>query len=413
MGSLDVEALFTNLPLEETVDICANSLFQNQDLVSNLNQNDFRTLLEYATEDPWFIFDNKFYKQVDGVAMGSPLGPTLSNIFLCFHEKTWLENCPREFKPVFYRRFVDDIFVMFKSKHHLKEFSNYMNTCHPRMKFTTECEDDNVMPFLDLKFTRVDNKITSSVYRKPTFTGIYSHFDSHLPLTYKRGLIMTLLFRIFHICSNFKLIIEEVNKLKIIMSKNGYPLSFTDKCIKIFFDKIYTVKPTHSTVEKKQLWLTLPFLGKDSLLTKNKIKTLFNKCLPFANVRIIFKCNRRLSNIFTFKDKIPRNLLSHLIYSYKCTRCNSCYHGMSERHSYIRLCDHMGISWRTNKKIVGVPTEIKSHFSRCDGTITRDEFKFLASDQNLMRLKIKESILIKRDRPNLNINVFSTPLYLF
>ena len=73
----------------------------------------------------------------------------------------------------------------------------------------------------------------------------------------------------------------------------------------------------------------------------------------------------------------------------------------------------MGISWRTNKKIVGVPTEIKNHLTWCDARIARDNFKFSASDQNVMRLKIKESILIKRDRPNLNINVFSTPLYLF
>ena len=86
---------------------------------------------------------------------------------------------------------------------------------------------------------------------------------------------------------------------------------------------------------------------------------------------------------------------------------------MSMRHSYVRLCDHMGISWRTNKKIVGVPTEIKNHLTWCDARIARDNFKFSASDQNVMRLKIKESILIKRDRPNLNINVFSTPLYLF
>ena len=53
------------------------------------------------------------YKQADGVAMGSPLGPTLAKTFLCFYEKQWLEQCHDEFKSVYYR-FVDDIFVLFR-----------------------------------------------------------------------------------------------------------------------------------------------------------------------------------------------------------------------------------------------------------------------------------------------------------
>ena len=64
------------------------------------------------------LFDGgEFYKQIYGIAMGSPLGPTLYfNIFLCFHEQIWLHNCPAEFKPVIYRRFVDDTFLLFRSK---------------------------------------------------------------------------------------------------------------------------------------------------------------------------------------------------------------------------------------------------------------------------------------------------------
>ena len=68
-----------------------------------------------ATKESYFMFDNEYYQQIDGVAMGSPLGPTLANAFLSYHEKTWLENWPSEFKPVLYRRYVDDIFVLFKS----------------------------------------------------------------------------------------------------------------------------------------------------------------------------------------------------------------------------------------------------------------------------------------------------------
>ena len=50
-----------------------------------------------------FIFDGIFYEQSDGVAMGSPLGPTLANAFMFHFENIWLENCPAHFKAIVYR----------------------------------------------------------------------------------------------------------------------------------------------------------------------------------------------------------------------------------------------------------------------------------------------------------------------
>ena len=58
--------------------------------------------------------------------MGSPLGPTFANAFFHFHEKRWLEQCPNKFKSVYYRKYVDDVFVLFKSKDHLTKFCDYL-----------------------------------------------------------------------------------------------------------------------------------------------------------------------------------------------------------------------------------------------------------------------------------------------
>ena len=109
MGSLDVSPLFTNISLEETIDICANILFENTEKVV-LSKIEFKELLFLATKKSYFIFNGNLYKQVDGVVMGSPLGPTLANAFLVHFEKNWLQNCPSDFKPYYYRRYVDDIF---------------------------------------------------------------------------------------------------------------------------------------------------------------------------------------------------------------------------------------------------------------------------------------------------------------
>ena len=96
MGSWDVDSLFTNIPLEVTIEICTNELFKESEAVEGLSKTEFKELLSLATKDSHFIFGETHYKEIDGVAMGSPLGPTLANAFLIYHEKNWLEYCTLE-----------------------------------------------------------------------------------------------------------------------------------------------------------------------------------------------------------------------------------------------------------------------------------------------------------------------------
>ena len=106
MVSLDVDSLFTNIPLDETIDICVDSLCIDNENPPNISKHDFRNLLNIATKESFFMFNNKYYKQVDGAAMGSPLGPALANIFMCSFESKWLRDCPNDFLPEFYRCYV-------------------------------------------------------------------------------------------------------------------------------------------------------------------------------------------------------------------------------------------------------------------------------------------------------------------
>ena len=82
MASLDVDSLFTNIPLDETIDICVDNLYKDNENPPNIPKYDFRHLLNIATKESFFMFNNKYYKKVDGVAMGTPLGPALANIFM-------------------------------------------------------------------------------------------------------------------------------------------------------------------------------------------------------------------------------------------------------------------------------------------------------------------------------------------
>ena len=199
MASFDIQSLFTNIPLDETINICVDLVFHKKKKVKGMLKRHFKQLLTLSVKSSCFLFNDVYYKQVDGVAMGSPLGPTLANLFLVYYERKWLEKCPLQFRPKYYRRYVDDIFLMFESRDHVKKFLKYMNSRHPNIQFSCE-EEYNKISFLDISVTRLNNKLTTSLYRKKTFSGVYLNFNSFLPIDYKKGLIHNLLFRAYNMC---------------------------------------------------------------------------------------------------------------------------------------------------------------------------------------------------------------------
>ena len=209
------------------------------------------------------LFDGEYYKQIDGVAMGSSLGLTFANIFLSYHEQIWLKNCPCEFKPVIYKRFVDDTFLLFRSKDHIEEFRCYLNCQHPNIKFTSEIEENNSILFLDIKIKRMNNSFSTSIYRKVTFSGVFTNFESFNSLSYKLNLIFMLLFRACKLCSNVELFHQEILNLKDIFKRNGYPYNFIDICIKRFLSNIFIDKKVYALAPKKELVCVLPFIGKN------------------------------------------------------------------------------------------------------------------------------------------------------
>ena len=104
--------------------------------------------------------------------MVSALGPTLANVFVCYFENIWLENCPVHFKPIVYRRFVDDLFLLFRTKDHGKKFRNYLNKQQKNIKLTSEIEENDSLSFLDITITRENNKFVTSISHKPSFSSV-------------------------------------------------------------------------------------------------------------------------------------------------------------------------------------------------------------------------------------------------
>ena len=164
--------------------------------------------------------------------MGSPMGPTLTNVCLCYWEEVWLKNCPVQFSPLSYRRYIDDTFALFSSSDHVKKFHKSLNNRHQNMNCIYEVEQDNSLLFLDVLVTREGDKFSTSFYRKHTISGLYTNFYSFISDNYKKDLTFTLLFRVSSI--DWNKFHAEVTYLKDIFRKNSFPLHFIDYCIKIF-----------------------------------------------------------------------------------------------------------------------------------------------------------------------------------
>ena len=136
---------------------------------NNFARHNFDNILCCNLENKFSTFENKICKKIESVTMGSLLGPSLHNAFLCYHSLIWLNESLEEFTPVYYYRCVDDIFVLFRPETHVTKFVNY-DLKNRNVKFTRK-EENGSLSLLDILVFRLDKKFTASAYQKSTIKG--------------------------------------------------------------------------------------------------------------------------------------------------------------------------------------------------------------------------------------------------
>ena len=217
--SYDVCSLFTNVPLAETIEICANALYDGELTPPPFPRAVFVELMQTTTSFVEFSFDNIMHRQIDGVAMGSLLGPSLANIFVGYCEALLFK---RVYKPLMNYRYVGDTFAVFNDEDECNEFFHHLNSLHSSLRFTFEKECNRTLPFLDVLVEKNYHEFVTSIYREPTFTGQYIRWNSFCPMKRKTNLISTLVHRALVICSKSSLQ-NELSNIRSILVNNGCP----------------------------------------------------------------------------------------------------------------------------------------------------------------------------------------------
>ena len=399
--SFDVCSLFTNVPLNETINIIADHIYSDQaQITPSFDKKLFINLLEIATAG-MFIYKDQLYRQVDGVAMGNPLAPTIANFFLAHLEnQIFLSSLP--FYPSFYSRYVDDIFCIFRSNVECDDFLHLLNSLHSNIKFTVE-KSSGSLPFLDVEIHLSDGKCETMVFRKETYTGVMLNFKAIAPLKWKAGLIQCMLNRARRICSTPKLFQKEVVTLKRLFSQNSYPAHFFDKEVSKFENKNVNPPPSAGEEQNYKYNLYIPFIGRPSIEFGKKLSARIAEHFGIS-VNVIYT-TAKVGSFFRLKCVTPLPLLSRVVYKFTCLGDpNTMYIGLCNRFVIERVREHLAI---TRKQLTAVGKHIKGCIKCQQAKLSIHNFEIMKKCRSEFDTKIFEALYIKKFNPIINRQMFA------
>ena len=215
LSSYDVTSLFTSVPIDLAL-IIIKDLLEKDDKLNDrtvLSVQNIIDLLGFCLHNTYISFQNKFYEQVEGVAMGSPVSSIVANLYMeCFERKALVSAIN---PPQVWFRFVDDTWVIQKQAHK-QAFLDHISNIDPAITFTLEGTQGNgAISFLDTLVTPLaDRSLAITVYHKPTHTDQYLQWDSHHNVSSKYSVIGTLTHRAKVVCTDPELCQREINHLR-------------------------------------------------------------------------------------------------------------------------------------------------------------------------------------------------------
>ena len=331
-----------------------------------------RELLKLCCQNVPFMFDGAIYEQFEGMAMGSNLAPTMAQFAMDSIES----KIEAQKKPLFYKRFIDDLVLVFESESKADEFLHYFNTLG-EIKFTMEKPQNNTIIFLDMEIKLANNRMTTEWHRKKTNIGLYTPASSFSPYRYKMAALRSVFYRIRKLSTNEDIKQNKYKEMKSVFRANGY----SEKEIQNVIISVENDKHSEKEKEEKKsvIW-KIQYNNSNEKEVYQRVHQI-NKKLVKTRIRIVFT-TCKTSSWFPNKDRIPCHLASSVVYKYTCEHCLMCYIGETRRHLKTRIREHLsGHAFSEIFNHVHIPNE--------------ENFKVIRRTRHT---KIMESICISNER---------------
>ena len=249
------------------------------------------------------------------------------------------------------------------------------------------------LPFLDVELKLNQNGIETWVYRKKTDTATILDFQSVAPMSWKVGLFGCLLHRAKSICSNKSRLMVEINFLKNLFSKNGYP----EWWIKRTMVKCSNPRDKDEVdAEVDSIVLRLPFLGRCSSKLGMTLRNLLSAKFD-VRLRVVYN-SFKVGQYFILKDRTPWPLTSNVVYKFQCPGDRAVsYIGMTTRQLVERVVEHFDPKRQS---------AVQDHVANCKNCSDSREplsmFSILQQCRSNRDTAITEAILIYKYNPVLN-----------
>ena len=322
--SFDVKSLFTSIPLQLALD-CTETAINNSTIELPLPTDDLMDLLNLCLTSTYFQYNGKHYKQLHGTAMGSPVSVVVAEIVMQNIEELALATYKRTLP--LWLRYVDDTFTAVH-KDEIDDFHEHLNGQNADIQFTKEIEENGKIPFLDCLVTRDNNKLRTTIYRKPTHTDRLLDQSSYNPTSHKATTIRTLTRRAQLVCDSPDSLTDENKYLDNVFNKNNYNRDF------IRHNTYRNSEPNATNTNATPVTTaTIPYI-------KGTSETIARILQPY-NIRVAHKPIITLRQLLTnVKDKDEPSDRRGAVYKIKCCDCQATYIGETGRNLNVRLTEH-------------------------------------------------------------------------
>ena len=403
-----MSSLFTNVPVERTITILTQYAYHHDTLPPpDIPERIMSAMLRLCTtKAPFRCPNGKLYLQIDGIAMGSPLGVLFAEAFMASVEETVMAN--DDFvKPTIYCRYIDDILVEVTDPAALEQLKLRLEEVSG-LRFTFEHSIADQISFLDVSIDAATGHFSTTVFRKPTDDGRCLHGRSQCPQRYKNSVVKAYINRALKHCSSWQLFHQEVERIRQALVDNDYDLPTIDRQIRTATDRYVNPRATPhngSTISLYYRNQMPPGYKADEAALK---KIISRNCRPVEadnNIEInIYYRSPTVSGIIMRNNNNKDN--THLkqcnvVYRYKC-QTGDC--ALLPNNGYIG-CTTTSLSRRLTMHLQNGGPQIHSR-TKHDCSLTRREIvtntTILARADDRRRLLALEAIYIREEDPSIN-----------